>query len=301
MATKKSGRTGDQPPVRPHTEVPARTEVPAKEPETSTGAPILEKKISREDNSVMPAYGLRTPANQAQQQVEGVTVIGEAVRRVTSETAEFLIEVTSTAPTAAQALRENQSKTQQITQAIAPAGVQAADVEAISMKVQNLYAPVLQALPPYSGMPQIGYGGVPSYATGPAAQPETQFGSYVASKILRVNVREPGRVGDAADAVVRAGATILGAFRLRAADEPAARKAALEAAGKDARMKAETLAAAAGRQLGDAVAISEDMVASNGMYSAMRAALPFAFGAGAPEQIGELEYYARVSVNFRLT
>jgi uncharacterized protein YggE len=66
-------------------------------------------------------------------------------------------------------------------------------------------------------------------------------------------------------------------------------------------LKAEALASASGRQIGDPVAISEDIVASNGMYSALRAALPFAFGAGAPEQIGELEYYARVSVNYRLS
>lgn len=249
----------------------------------------------------MPAYGLRTPAPQTQQQMEGVTVIGEAVRRVPSETAEFLIEVNATAPTAAQALRENHSRTQQIIQAIAPAGVQPTDIEAISMRVHNVYAPVMQALPQYGGMPQIGYAGFPSsYGPNPSPQQETQFGSYAASKTLRVNVRESGRVADAADAAARAGATILGAFRLRATDEPAARRAALEAAGKDARMKAEVLAAASGRQIGDPVAISEDIVASNGMYSALRA-LPLAFGAGAPEQIGELEYYARVSVNFRLS
>ena len=295
MATKRSGRAGDHSPVRSH------NEVAAKEREQNTVTPMEEQKISREENPVMPAYGMRTPVQQAQQQAEGVTVIGEAVRRVTSETAEFLIEVASTAPTAAQALRDNQSKTQQVTQAIAPAGVQPADVEAISMKVQNLYAPVLQSLPPYAGLPQIGYAGIPSYGANQPAQPETQFGSYVASKTLRVNVRDPGRVGDAADACVRAGATILGAFRLRPTDESAARRAALEAAGKDARTKAETLAAATGRQIGDAVAISEDIVASNGMYGALRATLPLAFGAGAPEQIGELEYYARVSVNFRLT
>jgi len=248
----------------------------------------------------MPAYGLRTPAQHAQQQVEGVTVIGEAVRRVASETAEFLIEVAATGPTAAQALRDNQSKTLQISQAIAPAGVQPSDVEVISMKVQNYYAPVTQALPAYGAQPQIGFVGFQSYGAG-QVQPETQFGSYVATKTLRVNVREPGRVGDAADAAARAGATILGAFRLRATDEASARRAALEAAGKDARMKAEVLATASGRQIGDPIAISEDIVASNGMYSALRANLPFAFGAGAPEMIGELEYYARVSVNFRLT
>jgi uncharacterized protein YggE len=117
---------------------------------------------------------------------------------------------------------------------------------------------------------------------------------------LRVNVRDPGRVGDAADAAARAGATILGAFRLRPADEANARRASLEAAGKDARMKAEVLAAACGKQVGDAVSVSEDIVASNGTYMALRANLPFAFGAGAPDVIGELEYYARVSVNFRL-
>jgi len=27
---------------------------------------------------------------------------------------------------------------------------------------------------------------------------------------------------------------------------------------------------------------------------------PFAFGVGAPEAVGELEYYARVSANFKL-
>src|SRR5258707_1196344 len=79
------------------------------------------------------------------------------------------------------------------------------------------------------------------------------------------------------------------------------RRSALEAAGKDARAKAETLAAAAGKQVGDAIAITEDIVVSNGAYAAFRAAVPFAFGAGAPQVVGELEYYARVSANFKLT
>ncbi len=277
----------------------------------------------------MPAYGLRTPAQPMQQQTEGVTVIGEAVRRVPSEAAEFLIEAASSAPTAAQALRENQTKISQIAQSVAPAGVQPSDVETISLKVQNLFAPLGQSLPqlglpqfgsPQFGLPQIGmapqlgaqigpqigitpqatYPGFHTFAGGQAAQPEMQLGSYVASKTLRVVVRDPARLGDAADAAAKAGATILGAFRLRAADESNARKAALEAAGKDARAKAEALAAATGRQIGEPISISEDIVATNGMYTALRANPPFAFGAGAPEQIGDLEYYARVSVNFRL-
>jgi uncharacterized protein len=115
-----------------------------------------------------------------------------------------------------------------------------------------------------------------------------------------VNVREPGRAGEILDAATKAGATIAGGFSLKASDESQARRAALEAAGKDARAKAEALAAAAGKQIGEAVGICEEIIATNGAYAALRAALPFSFGAGAPQVAGELEYYARVSANFRL-
>lgn len=247
----------------------------------------------------MPSYGTRT-----QTQSEGVTVIGEAVRRTLSESAEVIIEITSAAPTAAQALRDNQTKTMQISQSISPLGVQQGDVQPISLKVQNLYSPGVPSLPGYAGigysaLPQIGQGGLSPYGAAAALQPEVQFGSYYASSTLRVNVREPGRAGEISDATVRAGATVIGGVRFRPADEASARRAVLEAAAKDARLKAETLAAAAGKQLGDPVAITEDTVASNGTYIALRGMAPFAFGAGAPEAVGELEYYARVSANFR--
>jgi len=102
------------------------------------------------------------------------------------------------------------------------------------------------------------------------------------------------------DAATRAGAIISGVFQFKASDEATARRATLEAAGKDARVKAETLAAAAGKQIGDPISISEELIASNGVYAAFRAAMPFAFGAGSPHVTGELEYYARVSASYRL-
>jgi len=214
------------------------------------------------------------------------------VRRTPSESAEVIIEVTSTAPTAAQAMRDNHAKTMQVIQAISPLGVQQADVQPVSLKLQNLYAPVIPALPAYGGLASLGQGA--------ALQPEVQFGSYFASNTLRINVREPGRAGEIADMAARAGAMVAGGLRFRPADEAGARRAALEAAGKDARLKAEALAAAAGKKLGDPIAITEDLVATNGTYLALRSIAPFGFGAGAPEVIGELEYYARVSANFRL-
>jgi uncharacterized protein YggE len=288
MAGKRSGRREGSPSTRP---VPQAQGLPAaqlRDPEA------LSENDSRKETNTVPSHGFRTET-----QVEGVTVIGEAVRRVMPERAEFLVEIAANALTAAQALRDNQAKTVQVTQALAPLGVQQTDLQTISMRVQNVYAPGVQALPPYAAS-QIGPGGFFPYPPAANMQPDVQIGSYHATHTLRVNVREPGRVGEIADLAARAGITILGAFSFRASDEAAARRAALEAAVKDARLKAEALATAAGKQVGDPVAISEDLTASNGAYMALRTTMPFAFGVGAPEVAGELEYYTRVSAAFRL-
>src|SRR2546421_1248850 len=129
MATKKSERAGGNPLARPTTEAPATRVNP------HVGAESLEQETLREETKLMPSYGTRT-----QTQSEGVTVIGEAVRRTLSESAEVIIEITSAAPTAAQALRDNQTKTMQISQSVSPLGVQQGDVQPISQKVQSLYS-----------------------------------------------------------------------------------------------------------------------------------------------------------------
>lgn len=226
-------------------------------------------------------------------------VIGEAVRTVLPERAEFLVEITANGQTAAQALRDNQAKTMQITQALAQVGVTQSDVHPMTLKVNNLYSPL--PLPSYGGIPpQITQAGFTPYAPAPGVQPEIQFGSFQARSTLRISVREPGRIGEIADATARAGVTTMGAFSFHAADEAHARGATLEAAVKDAKRKAESLASATGVQLGEIVTITEDISTTNGTYAALRATVPFAFGAGAPETIGELEYYARVSATFKI-
>jgi len=234
------------------------------------------------------------------QAAEGITVTGEAVRRVSPETAEFLIEITSTAPSAAQALRENQTKFTQVAQAMHTLGVQGHDIHTISQNVLNTYSPVMQPLPGY-GMPQISQAAaLPGMGMSVPMQPDLQFGSYQSRNVVRVYVRDIARAGDVLDAAARGGGVVTAAFQIRTADEANARRSVLEAAGKDARSKAEALAAAAGRQLGDAIAISEELIATNGTYTALRNAMPLAFGPGAPQAAGELEYYARVSASFRL-
>ena len=239
---------------------------------------------------MMPAYGNRVQT----QPLEGITVVGEAVRRVAPENAEFLIEIAVGGASGSQATQNHQAKTAQIAQAVATLGVQRADLQTVSLNLINAYAPLMQALPQY-GVPQLGPGGFSAFA----AQPEVQFGTYQARSVLRVTVREAARAGEIADAMVKAGATLASGLSYHSSDEAGARKSALDAAGRDARSKAETLAATAGKQLGDPLAISEDIAASNGVYSALRAQMPWAFGPDTPVAAGELEYYARVTASFR--
>jgi uncharacterized protein YggE len=298
MAGKPRERGGGTPPARSNTEAQS----PATREDAGSEAP--KEKTMREETKAMSPSEIQGAAQPRRAQPEGVTVIGEAVRRVAPERAEFIAEITTSAPNAAQALRENHTKTTQLAQAVSTLGVLQADIQSISLNMYSLYAPLMQALPPYAGgAAQIGPG-FPPYSGGPAMtpglQPEVQFGAYHARNTLRIQVREPGRVGEVADAVSRTGATVAGGFAFQVSDESHARRAALDAAAKDARSKAEALAAAAGRQIGDLVSITEDVVASNGDYAALRSAFPFSFGAGAPRAVGELEYYARVSANFRI-
>lgn len=247
-----------------------------------------------------PAYAVRPQTAAA----EGVAVVGEAFERRPPESAEFVIEVVAAAASAAQALHDHKSKMAQIAQSLASMGVQRTDLPTISLNVVNTYSPLMPALP-YAPMPQIGpaafgpFAG-PFTAAATPAQPDVQFGSYQARSLIRVRARETNRVGEILDTLTQAGATLISPFSFHAADEAAARKSALEAAGRDARAKAEALASAAGKQIGDAVSICEDIVVTNGAYAALRAQAPFAFGPGAPSIAGELEYYARVTATFRL-
>jgi len=209
-----------------------------------------------------PAHRMQSPP------AEGVAVVGEAVRRIAPESADFLMEVTASGQTASQAMANQQTRTTQIAHAISSLGVQRGDLQTVSLGVTSAYTPVLQM--PYA-MPQIVQGGgLGGYSPPAAMQPDVQFGSYQARSVIRVVVREASRAGEIADAATRAGATLAGA-----------------------------LAAAAGKQLGEPLAISEEILASNGVYSAMRTQAPWAFGPDTPAAAGELEYYARVTASFR--
>jgi uncharacterized protein YggE len=271
--------------------------------------PQAHEQRMEEDTKVTP-----TQAFQAQsKQIEGVAVVGEAVRRMPPESAEFLMEVTVTSPSVEQALRDHTARLKQMATAAGSMGIQSSDLQTISMNVYNLYStglPGLPSLSAYGAMQQFGpiglnpFGGGAPSGSQPGAyntQAEVQFGSYQVRSLTRVVVRELGRVAEVVQTAIRTGAIPVGPISFRASDESGTRRAVLEAAGVDAKVKAEGLARSLGKTIGDAISATEDVLVSNGAYGALRSTMPASFGSGAvPAVVGELEYYARVSANFRL-
>src|SRR6266699_3011325 len=85
----------------------------------------------REDGEMMSAQGSRVQT----QPLEGVAVVGEAIRRVEPESAEFLVEITAGGASGTQAIHNHHTKTAQIAQAVSALGVQRADLQTVSLNV----------------------------------------------------------------------------------------------------------------------------------------------------------------------
>lgn len=80
---------------------------------------------------------------------------------------------------------------------------------------------------------------------------------YALTNSVSVTVRDLDRVGDVIDGALTSGATTLDSIAFRVADASSAQREARKLAVADARARAETLARAAGVEIGDVVTISE--------------------------------------------
>lgn len=120
---------------------------------------------------------------------------------------------------------------------------------------------------------------------------------YRASNTVRVHVDELERIGAVIDAGIAAGANQLSSLTFGLRDDLEHREQALQLAVREARRKAEAIAAALNQQVGDAIEIREE-VTPTAYPLERRLAAPSA--AGTPIQPGQLQISAGVQVRFRL-
>jgi uncharacterized protein YggE len=205
-----------------------------------------------------------------------IGVSGTGKVSVAPDTAIASIGVEITAPTLAEATQQASEAMTKVLDAIKAQGVDAKDIQTTSY---NVY--------PLTNNPKEGESPIVT--------------AYRVSNIVTVKVRDISKVGQVLDAALAAGANSVNSVYFTVDDPSAAQEEARTAAVKDAMAKAQTLAAAAGVQVGNIISISETVPVAipfyRGGFEAMPA--PAASGAG-PVETGSTEISVTVEMHFEI-
>src|SRR5690606_12478695 len=127
---------------------------------------------------------------------------------------------------------------------------------------------------------------------------EPRIVGYSASNVVSVELDDIAKIGDVVDAGIEAGANQLQGISFHTRDDTAARSEALRLAVRDARLRAQALAAALGVRLAGwrAGGAGVGVVQPAQPHAASR----FAHAAATPIQPGQVEIAARVTATFFL-
>jgi hypothetical protein len=180
---------------------------------------------------VMSACGPATiVANPAPTQ-RTLSVTGSGMVNMIPDIAYINIGVHTEKPTAADAVAENNTQTQQVVDALKTAGVDAKDIQTTNFSIY----PNTQFDP----------------------QTNQKIGTtYVVDNTVNVTVRKLDKLGDLLDTTVKSGANSVNSIQFDVADKTQALKQARDLAVKDAQTQAQELSTTAGITLGQVQTIS---------------------------------------------
>jgi len=123
---------------------------------------------------------------------------------------------------------------------------------------------------------------------------------YQASVTVSTKVRDLTSLGDVITAASGAGATDIGGPTFTLEDDVEARDAAIAGAVEDARMRAEAMAKAAGKTVGEVIAISETNINVPTIYYGESLSVADTAAESVPIEPGQLDITADVTVVFEL-
>jgi uncharacterized protein YggE len=181
-------------------------------------------------SAVLPLLALLLAAPAAADST--VTVPGSGSVSAPPDTASFTVGVTTEAPNAADAVRQNSAAVQHVLEALSAAGVPSKNVQTTGFSLGPVYAD-----------------------RQPGQRP--RLTGYRASNQVAVEVQGIERVGALLDRAVAAGANDVGGIAFSVGDPTALLDEARRRAAADARHRAELYAVAAGLKLGRLVRLEE--------------------------------------------
>ena len=198
-----------------------------------------------------------------------VTVSGSSVVTAKPDEAVISLGVQTQTETASEALRENSTKMSAVIAAIINAGIERSDISTDSVSLS----------------PRTNNTG-------------TEVIGYDAQNSVSVTVHELSKAGPVIDAANGAGANIVNGISFQLSQQNPALTGALTAAVKDARTRAEAMAAGAGATVGNVISISDQTVPQPVPYAFDRAFA--AGGADTPIMPGTISTTVTVAVVWAL-
>lgn len=183
--------------------------------------------------SALLALAQQYGCTQTQDAARGVFVSGTAEIRVAPDIAHVTLGVRTRAGEANQAASQNAASMRSVTQAIRRLGIADADVETVQYTLQPVFDYPTNAPP--------------------------RLIDYEATNLVRVTVRDLGKVGRVIDAAVGAGANVVQDVAFVLDKESEVRSRAISQAVADARNKASVMADALGIRLGPLLSASESV------------------------------------------
>lgn len=199
-----------------------------------------------------------------------VTASGTGITAAAPDVAEMYLGVTILEKDAKTALDTASKTATAITAAVKDAGVPAEDIQTANISVYPQYSNSM---------------GTTSEITG-----------YSASIQVRVKVRELAKIGDVITRANDAGANEVGGPTFTLSDDSEARAKSIKLAVDDARKKAQIMAEAAGKSVGEVVSISETGV----QVPVIAYEAASVRDSSVPIEPGQLDVTANVTVVFRL-
>jgi uncharacterized protein len=196
----------------------------------------------------------------------GITVTGAGSVSTVPDEAEFSLGITTKGRTAGAALASNSERMRELIEALKAAGIAERDIQTRDVSVGSDYD-----------------------ETG-------RSDDFVASNTVSVLIRDLDRAGAVLDAAARAGANNVYGPSLTPSNREGLEAKALRDAVANARTRAETLAEAAGVELGVVIAITESTPTHQGGWE-MRAA---DVASSPPIEKGTQEIQATVTVTFAI-
>lgn len=202
-----------------------------------------------------------------------IHVTGQGTVRATPDIAQAQLGVQIFSESLDEAMAENNSRSEGVITALKGAGVADSDIKTISFNVQ----------PQRDFRKEDGIG---------------EIVGYWVNNTVAVTLRDLTRVGGMLQAAIDAGANNVNSLIFTLDDPDSLRMEARVKAMEDARLRAETLAQAAGVELGKPVRIDDSSYGGGPIFA--RASFDEAAGGAVPVAPGEMEITAQVAVVYEI-